>query len=403
MRKILLATTALAGTALFALPASAGMEVTVGGYDDFRAGFFEQRLPVATTKRNEDFENEFQLEIEAKEKTSNGIEYGAVASLWNGASIFANPGGQTIDVHQAYTFVNGSWGQIRAGDEHGASDMYVEAPMTYDFGAQTDGNYTEFVNQNTVFTITPLFLDDDENSTKVTYITPKLGMSGHSVQAAVSYLPNLSDQGQSTILTNPAGGGSPATGGIGTVNAVSRYQNLVEAGGKYEGNWMDKLNVVAGFALHTADPTNNTTWSGSGVRARAFTAWDAGAQASYAGFTVGGSYADAGRYNTDFAGVQNKGQTVWNVGATYKFDRASVGGSYLNGEGYNNRGFGGAVATNNSNRVDEYEAWGIGAGYSLFDGMVTSVDAVFFDQNRLGLAGDDRDGRVVIISNRVAF
>src|ERR1043166_1737615 len=119
MRKILLATTALAGTALFALPASAGMEVTVGGYDDFRAGFFEQRLPVATSKRDNDFENEFQLEIEAKEKTSNGIEYGAVASLWNGASDNANPGVQTIDIHQAYTFVNGSWGQIRAGDEHG--------------------------------------------------------------------------------------------------------------------------------------------------------------------------------------------------------------------------------------------------------------------------------------------
>jgi hypothetical protein len=69
---------ALAGTALFALSASAGMEVTVGGYDDFRAGFFVQRLPSNVAKRHNDFENEFQLEIEAKDKTANGIEYGAV-------------------------------------------------------------------------------------------------------------------------------------------------------------------------------------------------------------------------------------------------------------------------------------------------------------------------------------
>jgi hypothetical protein len=397
MRKILLATTALAGTALFAAPAMAGMEVTVGGYNDFRAGFFDQNSPAGTPKRSNDFENEFQLEVEAKEKTSTGIEYGAVASLWNGNDTVAaanNPilggnGSNRVRLHQAYGYVNGSWGQVRAGDEHGVSDFHVEAPMTYDFGAQVDGSYTEFVNQTTVFAILPHFLNDDENSTKLSYVTPKLGMNGHSIQAGVSYAPNLDEAGTSVSLTNPA------------ANGQARYSDMLEVGAKYEGSF-EKINAAVGFVLTTADGNNNTAWSGAGVGARGFTAYDIGAQLGYAGFTVGGNYANAGRYNTDATGFQNGDQKVWSVGATYKFDRASVGGSYLTGEGYNNQGFGGAVAASTSNRVDDYTAYGIGAGYSLFDGMTTSVDAVFFDQTRPAGVGND-NGHVVIVSNRVAF
>jgi hypothetical protein len=401
------------------------MEVTVGGYNDFRAGFFDHAYGNAATagmagvrERHEDFQNEFQLEIEAKDKTSSGIEYGAVASLWNGANdtVGTDPGRDGVRLHQAYGFVNGSWGQVRAGDEHGASDFHVAAPMTYDFGAQVDGNYTEFLSQAEIFAVRPLFLNDDENSTKITYITPKLGMNGHSVQMGVSYLPNLSDAGQTVVLTDPVSGavplvgGDPSSTGAAPGNARSRYQDVVEVGGRYEGAWMDKLNVLAGFAVHTGEGTNNfTTWDTGGSitnGAQDFFAWDIGAQVSYAGFTVGGSYADAGRYNTDRGGVQNRDQTVWTAGATYKFDRASIGGSYLNGEGYSPNFAAAAVGpANNSFYVQDYEAWGIGAGYSLFDGMVTSVDAVWYDQDRpaAGAGSGDVDGYVVILSNRVAF
>jgi len=394
MRKLLLATTALAGAALCGA-AEANMEVTVGGYNDFRAGFTGQDLSAGAgiARRTNDFQNEFQLEVEAKNKTSNGLEYGAVATLWNGAQFGGVQQNNNVNFHQAYGYVNGSWGQVRAGDEHGASDFAVHAPMTYDFGAQVDGNYTEFLRGQDVFAIAPSFINDDENSTKISYLTPKLGMGAHKVQLGVSYAPNFYDQGETTTFTSAGAG--PA------------YRNVVKVGGQYNGSFMDKVNASLGFVVQTGEGT------GRGVGAttaavRDFTSWDVGAQLGYAGFTVGGNYTDAGRFAT--ATGQDSDQHVWSVGATYKFDRASVGGSYLQGQGYNNAGavagstgfatIAPALATDN--RVDDYSVWGIGAGYSLFEGMTTSVDTAFFKQERPAGVGNS-EGHVVILSNRVAF
>ena len=396
MRKLLLATTALAGAAMFAGTAQAGMEVTVGGYNDFRAGYFSQDLSAGAgvERRKVDFENEFQLEVEAKGKTNNGMEYGAVATLWNGADYTNNPGSQTVRLHQSYGYVNGSWGQFRAGDEHGANDFAVHAPLSYDFGGQVDGNYTEFVRSQDLFAIAPSFIDDDENSTKISYFTPKLSFGGHKVQAGVSYAPNFYGQGQNVNFTNAGA-------------ATTNYRDLVKAGAKYEGSFMDKVNVTAGVVVLTGEGTKNTIGSTTAV-AKDFTSYDLGAQVGYAGFTVGGNYTDAGSYNAG-AG-QDKDQDVWTVGAGYKFDRASFAGSCLQGRGYNNAGaVAGGTAFNNlapavgsDNYVKSYEAYGFGAGYSVFDGMTTSIDATFFKQEGdTGVANNE--GQVVIISNRVAF
>ena len=394
MRKLLLATTALAGAALCGA-AEANMEVTVGGYNDFRAGFTGQDLSAGAgiARRTNDFQNEFQLEVEAKNKTSNGLEYGAVATLWNGGQFGGIQQGNTVNFHQTYGYVNGSWGQVRAGDEHGASDFAVHAPMTYDFGAQVDGNYTEFLRGQDVFAIAPSFIDDDENSTKISYLTPKLGMGAHKVQLGVSYAPNFYNQGEATVFT---------TAGAGPV-----YQNHVKIGGQYNGSFMDKVNASLGFVVQTAESTGRGVGATTAV-ARDFTSFDVGAQLGYAGFTVGGNYTDAGRFNTNAA--QNSDQHVWSVGATYKFDRASVGGSYLQGKGYNNAGVvagstgfaTAAPALATDNYVDDYSVWGIGAGYSLFEGMTTSVDTAFFKQERPAGVGNS-EGHVVILSNRVAF
>ncbi len=394
MRKLLLATTALAGAALCGA-AEANMEVTVGGYNDFRAGFTGQDLSAgpAVGRRTNDFQNEFQLEVEAKNKTSNGLEYGAVATLWNGADLGGTQNNNAVRFHQTYGYVNGSWGQVRGGDEHGASDFEVAAPLTYDFGGQVDGNYTEFLRGQDVFAIAPSFIDDDENSTKITYLTPKLGVGAHKVQLGVSYAPNMYGQGdQTTFLTN---------------TAPSNYKNLVKVGGQYNGSFMDKVNATLGFVVQTAEGTEATVGA-TDVQARDFTSWNLGGQLGYAGFTVGGNYTDAGRYNTTAA--QDSDQHVWSVGGTYKFDRASVGGSYLAGKGYNNQGAVAgatgfstvAVAAATDNYVDSYEVWGLGAGYSLFEGMTTSVDTAFFNQERPAGVGNS-EGHVVILSNRVAF
>ena len=401
MRKLLLATTALAGAAMIAGTAQAGMEVTVGGYNDFRAGYTDlQSSGTGNERRNVDFENEFQLEVEAKGKTNNGMEYGAVATLWNGADYNTNPGNQSIRLHQSYGYVNGSWGQFRAGDEHGASDFAVHAPLSYDFGGQVDGNYTEFLRSQDVFAIAPSFIDDDENSTKISYFTPKLSFGNHKVQAGVSYAPNYYGQGQNVQT------GTAVT--LATLSGSGVYKDYIKAGAKYEGSFMDKVNVTAGVVLQTGDAAKLTLGTLTG-QAKDFTSYDIGGQVGYAGFTVGGNYTDAGSFGT-VAG-QDKEQDVWSAGASYKFDRASVAGSYLSGRGYNNLGGLGAPAAasfnttgSSTNYSKSFEAYGFGAGYSVFDGMTTSIDATFFKQEgEAGTGVANNEGQVVIISNRVAF
>ena len=415
MRKLLLATTALAGVAFFASAAQAGMEVTVGGYNDFRAGFFRDQLTGASNRRSNDFQDEFQLEVEAKAKANNGMEYGVVASLWNGADFnnwsgtlptalaadSTGPQNNTMRVHQAYGYVNGAWGQVRMGDEHGASDFGVEAPQTYDFGGQVDGYYTQFVTPQTIVGFTPTYIDATENNTKVSYFTPKFGFNGHKFQACVSYTPNAYDAGVGVVMNDPTANAQGVP--LGTDN----YKNVFEIGGGYEGTWFDKFSTKAGFVVSTADNVSNRTFGGVGAANTVgdYTTWDVGAQVGYAGFAFGGNYTDAGRYNTTAA--QTGDQHVWDLGLSYKFDRASIAGSYLQGKGYNNMATGTAGVSDgaNSNYVNLYRAWGIGAGYSLFDGMVTSVDAVFFKQqgDNAAAGGLDTTGHVVILSNRISF
>jgi hypothetical protein len=397
MRKILLATTALAGVAFFASAAQAGMEVTVGGYNDFRAGFFSNDLTTAP-RRSVDFINEFQLEVEAKAKANNGMEYGVVASLWNGYDYTNAPvaigadstttNNTSLRVHQAYGYVNGAWGQVRLGDEHGASDFGITPPQSYDFGGQVNGAYSQFLTPGSVFTITPAYVDDTENDTKASYFTPKFGFNGHKFQAGVSYTPNQHDAGTGNVVNSGAAAGTS----LGSNN----YKNVVEIGGGYEGTWFDKFSTKAGVVVTTADDVEGRTFNGEALT-DGFTSWNVGAQVGYAGFAFGGNYVDAGSYNKTV--TQSGDQNAWSVGASYKFDRASIAGSYLRGHGFNNQ----AVLIAGDNRDVNYSAWGIGAGYSLFDGMVTSVDAVFYNQDTPTGGAGDNDGHVVILSNRISF
>lgn len=118
MRKILLATTALigvafAGAAQAAAPASP-ISLNVGGYNDFIAGL--QHGGAVTSgvgqTQNKDFEDEFKISFDAMGKASNGVEYGANISLWNGAEVTnATPwagGTNGVVVNSAYVWMSGA-------------------------------------------------------------------------------------------------------------------------------------------------------------------------------------------------------------------------------------------------------------------------------------------------------
>ncbi len=409
MRKILLATTAFVGVALAGsahAAATSPIALNVGGYDDFVAGWFHEAQGTSQSGRraSHDFENEYKINFDATGKGSNGIEYGANVSLWNGseASTLWVAGGTTANINTAYVWLSGAFGKVLMGDEHGASDLFVYAPTVGE--GQFDGRWRDFVDAHTLAYIQASGIDNTEHSTKVTYYTPKVGSENHKVQVGISYIPNMYDYGQNVV--NYQGG-----------NNVSAYQDLIKGALQYTGN-LHPVNVTGSLQIITGSHTShalglttlgggtagiaNGSHIGTTATAKDFTAYALGMQAAYNGATFGASYADNGRYNT-IAG-QKKKQEVLTVGAKYEFDKVGVAAQYLNGSAYGNylTNGTGTSSVGNPNYVSNFNAYSAGAVYTWFPGLTTNADAVFFNQKVKDQA-DHNDGYTLLLSQRLAF
>lgn len=377
MRKILLATTALVAFAGAAQAAESPIQVTLGGSVDFRAALFHEAdqfsgTEAVTNRRRGDFQTEYDLTIAADGKAAGGIEYGALINLDNDQRRTSTATGQ-IAMDQAYVWMSGAFGKVLMGDEHGATDLFVYAPTVGE--GQIDGSYTNFTDNNTLAEFQPIFIDPIENNTKVTYYTPKVGNAGHKIQLGASFVPN-SDRGNNVVTRD-----------------VNGYKNTYEVAAQYTGTFSPVSVVVSPMAV-IGDGEGSTLTEG-----RDYTAWGLGGQAMYAGFTLGSSYLNAGRFGT--AQNENRNQSVWNVGLKYEFDKVAVAANYMNGEGYFNQ-LTALPATEASVYVDNFAALGMGATYTWFPGLTTAADAVFFDQNRADTARNNT-GHVLMLSQKMTF
>jgi outer membrane protein OmpU len=391
MRKILLATTALVGIAAFAPTAQAQtkdspLNVNIGGYVDFRAGYFTASHDSAPTAsfRNHDFETEFKLNVDVDGKATRGIEYGGRIGLTNATVFSSGSGGTGVKTADAYVFLSGAYGKVVLGDHNGASDLFVYAP-TVGLG-QVDGQYTNFTDPATLTPFQPAYIENGSDySTKVTYLTPLVGNDKHKVQVGVSYAPNegstAGKSGQQVRFTQSA----------------NQTRNNLKAAVQYQGNF-SPVNVVL-----SADTISGVGSNVGGVKTRDFTSWGIGGQLAYAGVTVGGSYVDAGSFATveNAAATQDKNQHTWTAGIKYEVSKWAAAFSYMSGKGYNSA-FGGAVTTSDVNYTKDFNAYAVGGTYNWFPGMATQLDYVHFSQERADVVSKNA-GNVVVLSQKLTF
>jgi len=371
MRKILLATSALVAFAGVAQAAESPITVTAGGYVDFRAALVHESEATSTqtqgARRGGDFATEYGVNLAAEGKGAGNIEYGAMISLDNKADLGEDAPADQIKMDQGYVWMSGAFGKTLMGDEHGASDLFVIAPTVGE--GQIDGSYTYFTDRSTLAQMQPAFIDASENATKFTYYTPKVGNANHKVQLGVSFTPDSASTGNDVAKY---------------MDNMGDYRDTIESGIQYTGNFEPVSVVVSPMAVF-ADGVND---------ARDATVFGLGAQAMYAGFTVGGSYVDAGHYNTMKDADQSKDQTVWTGGVKYEFDKVAVAANYMDGEGY-------APLAGVTSYVEDFSAVGLGATYTWFPGLTSSADAVFFSQDPA--AGENNVGHVLMLSQKMAF
>lgn len=407
MRKVLLATTALVGVAFAGAAHAAStspISLNVGGYTDFVAGLYHESQATSAKggRTSRDFETEYKINFDAVGKGSNGIEYGANVSLWNGpeaANLWAG-GGTAATINSAYVWLSGAFGKVMMGDAHGATDLFVYAPTVGE--GQIDGRYQDFVDPTTLARFYASGVDNTEHSTKITYYTPKVGNDMNKVQLGVTYTPNMYDYGSNVAKYSTAG----AVNGT-----VSPYQDVLEGAVEYWGNF-HPVTVALSADLTTGSAGANGAVipamfantpgaaAGAGGNFQDYTTFGLGGQVGFSGFTLGGSYVDEGRYGTVHG--QNGNQDVWTVGGKYEFDKVGVGVSYLTGSGYDNLLLGAATTPAGTNYVKGYNALGAGAVYTWFPGLTSNADGVIFRQTVSNQANSD-DGYVLLVSQRLAF
>src|SRR5688500_13837375 len=151
MRKGLLATTAILGFAALTASAHAQLTVSLGGYTEFFAGFYDDDRPNRTDR---EFEIEAEIDVRADGKADNGLLYGTKVELQN--STIGSGDARGVGTDEVSVYLAGAWGRVELGDFDGAADtLKIYAPV---IGIeQIDGDFTDFSSDGGDFGTFPAF------------------------------------------------------------------------------------------------------------------------------------------------------------------------------------------------------------------------------------------------------
>ena len=339
MKKVLYGTTALVAAGVLGSGAASadGISMGIGGYMNtfFSVGGIDEDSSTTADYNATGLLSDGEVHFKGNYKHDNGITFGVHVELEAGS------GGDQID--EKYITIVGDFGRVVAGSENSAAYiMHYSAP--------TVGLY---VNTGWVSTFIPLpagvdagnrspglstYLDFGNDENVVTYYTPRFS----GFQLGVTYAP--------TVIGNGDGKNFPVE-----ADTETEYHNGFAVGV----NFVEDFNgfgvaASAGYRRATVDDTRDA------LGAEDYQAISFGLNLSYAGFTIGGSYANemdgkASAGNT----VQQKGY-AWDVGVSYAMGPWSVGATYFHGE------IEGDLAIS---AEDEMDAINVGVAYQVGPGI----------------------------------
>ncbi|MFO1075418.1 MAG: porin [Geminicoccaceae bacterium] len=359
LKNILLGTTAVAGAGLVALtlPTSAvrAAEVKAGGYPDITITGFARFEAFGgeqddakldnSLSRSLDFRNDTEVHVIARAKSEEyGFEYGATIE-------FEADTNSTNNTDESWLFVRGGWGEVRLGDEDGASDNSTVGGQTVAAGTGgIDGS-------DAVLTAAPLvFLTNTNDATKIRYYTPSFG--GFSVGA--SYTPT-----QETVDSGANNGQFFARKN--GANAM-QAKNVFEGAAVYKGD-LGGVNVLASVVglYGTLKNGAEDNISQGGFGSSSWWGVQGGATVDLFGFKLGGSI-----------GQDNVGDTrrdFFTAGIAYGIGAVNTSLTY--GKIYDaNQDFQTVAG------VDKASNLVLSADYALAPGLVLAGDISWFDNDQ---------------------
>ena len=314
IQRYLLSTTALLGLGVMvSSPAQAQLDVSVSGFLGVRAHVGDAQ-EAGLDAHSFGLSNDTEVHVSARGTADNGIRYGATVEFEGDT----DSGTQT---DETWIFFGGDFGEIRLGDEDGASDnMKVTGAGVSAGTGGIDG---------AIFGV-KIGPSNSSDDTKVRYD----GSFG-PVQIGVSYTPD--DK-------NGNGAGSTDAG---------TFKDLIEAGVVISPNLGDGFSIKAGLVGGVGDDDTGD---------EDFETFMGGINVGFSNFTVGAGYGseDWGGAETDW----------WNVGVAGSFGAVNASVTY---------GYVDEDATGN-----EPTDLALSADTTLMPGVVLAGDLHFFDRDTGG-------------------
>ena len=325
MKKILLATTAVAAVALasgdaYAQSSAAGpIKLGLGGYFQFYGVFGEQSNDPGRPgefRHNFDFKREAEVWFTGQTKLDNGLIAGVDVQLEAESC--------TDQIDESYIWFQGNWGRLILGSENSAAYLLaVGAPaVDSNFDGQ-DPNYRlpTLLGQGDPRAragggnsgIDAYVVNLTGDSEKATYLSPRIA----GFRVGVSYTPDNSEEGTQGGQISSKGG---SFAGMPLNNNVGTWSNDIAVGLNYE-NKFGPVDLLAGVGyeygfLESGTPAPDIFKDRQSGQA--------GVDVGIAGFHIGGGYY------FDNNGFEDDGtQRSWALGLTYTMGPLTFGGSYF--------------------------------------------------------------------------
>ncbi|HKY94141.1 MAG TPA: porin [Kiloniellales bacterium] len=315
MKRSILGTTALVAVGVIgATPADAKIELGLSGY-------MNTYFSVASIDEGDNDPQDFnptgifsdgEVHFTGEVTLDNGITFGANVQL----EMFGDANG-TDNIDEKFAYMESSFGRIVAGSEDSAAYiMHYAAP--YAGLPVNSGWVTVFIPANpdssTAFQHPGVstYIDWGSDENVITYYTPRFW----GFQLGVTYAPTLAGNGDGKNFPVEA-------------DTETEYNNGVAVGLNYVEDF-NGFGVAASVGWRWAQASDFISDLGFDD----YQAISAGLQLSYAGFTIGGSYANEydGMVSSDgIDSFSTEGQS-WDAGATYNIGPWTFGVTYFQGE-----------------------------------------------------------------------
>ena len=374
MKKIILTTTALFLSA--ATADASKLDLSVGGFADFQAGFVDNDVSTDPDGTETLFRNDTELHFAIEGRSDLGFEYGAVIELNADVSDDADQDGVNSD--RTFLYLQGNFGKVEIGNTATAAEaLDVD---TANFAAATggaDGDFYHFIDipvtptlGDSRYLIRPdlaVSLGDDmrrgtaiADSTKISYYTPSFG----GLQVGASYVADLDNSGN-------------AFDGQGVQEAIS-------AAVAYKTSTED-FDLALSYGFEHANQNNVGAVAYNETSSHAF-----GANIGFGGLTLGGSYGIIDHHNpadqfanTALSGAIKGGDaSFYDIGAAYDFGDARASVTYFESEW----------------EGDEFSNLSFGAEYTAAPGLTPYAEVNIINADSAdGLAANGLDNEEVVI------